>query len=368
MHHYRSMESALSALLEDSLLESRSLKYTATENYKCKKEEICTDSTREIAETANSTGIIYCYEATDVIMCQTSCPIDVRRRALALNKMRYNCNYKQMLNHWKIYSEVASIDDTSKENAFFLHGNLNFGHFLFEDLARASLFKKLIRDDCPVYVLGKPTFAQVALLSCFSINAENLIPLDSSKAWCFSRVMHIESQFGRDMDNKIYQTNGLAKYMRNKVTAQAKKLISKTFSKKVYLKRGITEQKRLVNETEIERYLINRGYHVIDGLGDSIWEQVKAVSEANIIVGALGASTALTLFAKDNAQVIELHPGKGVAGQYNCVHATLAHSLRYEKLIGKRALLSDNLRNDTIFWDYIIELWELESVLSAKEE
>lgn len=90
-------------------------------------------------------------------------------------------------------------------------------------------------------------------------------------------------------------------YLRNKFIPEN---ISKPY-RLIYISRKDAIFRKLVNEKEIEDYLINIGFEIIQMSEYSFLEQVKICAEAIIVVGPHGAGLSNTVFCQ-NAKIVEL--------------------------------------------------------------
>lgn len=75
---------------------------------------------------------------------------------------------------------------------------------------------------------------------------------------------------------------------------------------KIYASRSDTKKRQLLNESELERRLIERGYTVVNCGSLEVEEQVALFANADMIVAPHGAALTNVLFASPSATVYEL--------------------------------------------------------------
>lgn len=346
------------------LLESRNLKANSKEYYQSANEEyiVCkfnepSKSQIEGVEFRNSLKIT---TLQDAYMNNDTCPLSMKFGAL-LYKERSNAGfYEAWRNLWLKTSGQVYIANNDRDS-YYLNGCSNFGHFVFEDLTRAVIIGKLIKDDTKVLIGGKINHSKISMLSALGIPAENQVIIDEKTSF-HQNIKIVESPVGRSESGGLYQATPVIKELRSKLGERSKNLKSREWGKKIYLKRGDVTQKRLVNENEIISFLQSRGFEIIDGLTTNIWDQINSVYNAELVVGALGASTALSVFARDGAKIIELHPNKRVAGQLNCLQSRIAHKFEYYKIIGNKVFFEDNANPMAHEEDYTLEINKLAEI------
>ena len=119
----------------------------------------------------------------------------------------------------------------------------------------------------------------------------------------------------------------------------------------IYVTRGSgANNRRVVNEDELLRLLLSRGFIALDPGKLSVAEQIAAFAAAPIVVSPHGAALTNTIFARPGSAVIELLPGAEVLP--DC-YWTLAYSvpgLEYRYLVSEgrssRATLASALVED----------------------
>jgi capsular polysaccharide biosynthesis protein len=190
----------------------------------------------------------------------------------------------------------------------FIGGDLNFGHLLIETLARLAALRRfaqlkhlpiVVFDDLPARFLDF-----IALLG-FDSDRRIAIPRPASAAfatvWFLSAPNYRPKTRARPQlwPDALWDLRGQLAYLGRPFAPTRPRL---------FLARGKTQWRRLINETAIQQRLAALGIDSIqlDGLGAA--DQIAWVSNAQLIVTPQGASSQITQFAPSDCMVIELTP------------------------------------------------------------
>ena len=76
--------------------------------------------------------------------------------------------------------------------------------------------------------------------------------------------------------------------------------------KKIYIARGDTNRRRVINESEVIGFLSQKGFHCLDLTNFSLLEQVSLFSRAEIIIAPHGAGLTNIVFCNTNTKLIEI--------------------------------------------------------------
>lgn len=77
----------------------------------------------------------------------------------------------------------------------------------------------------------------------------------------------------------------------------------------LYVTRGSSEKRRIVNGASLESYFRGIGYRIVDPRKLTFEEQITAFAGARRVVGALGAGLSNLVFAPENARAFMIDPG-----------------------------------------------------------
>jgi len=78
--------------------------------------------------------------------------------------------------------------------------------------------------------------------------------------------------------------------------------------RKIYLQRKPTQMRSIVNYEEVENFMIQENFEILDTSNLSFIEQVKLFSEAKIVIGASGATFTNLLYMQNNTVAINFYP------------------------------------------------------------
>ncbi len=201
---------------------------------------------------------------------------------------------------------------------FFLGsaGSHNYGHWLTDDLPRATALLKLrklgitkpIRIWMPSYDEAMDNIRTASLTNIL----DNKIDFD---------IRTFDRQHAIRFDNLLFTTPcSYHPVLKNPFSIDLVSngvdygINSETFDK-IFILRRPGRWRSLVNMDEVQRFLAGRGFHCIDVETLSFERQAYVFSQAKIIVGCMGAAMANTIFAKPGTITIYLAP-KGWAEPY----------------------------------------------------
>ncbi len=91
----------------------------------------------------------------------------------------------------------------------------------------------------------------------------------------------------------------------------------------LYVSRKDARERQISNESEIQDYLISRGFEILHLTGKPLAEQIRLFSQAKVIIGPHGAGLSNAIFAPKECTLVELLPDDNV----NMCFWLLANSL-----------------------------------------
>jgi hypothetical protein len=254
------------------------------------------------------------------------------------------------------------------EECVYLGGSPNYGHFQFEYLSRLAVIANIRRcrelrlivyDDTP------ERFLEFLLLAGYP--RERLAFIPRGKAVKFHQIWLPSCPFYRDKSQRAHVYPPAYHYLRWAMSAGLRFVRPGPRSRIYYTRQG-AGHRRCVNEPEVRALLESRGFHVTDPAELPPREQLEMVSNAEIIVGTIGAATAMTLFAPEDCAIIELLPSRDIAGIYNSIGPAHWLGQPYRRIIGKRVRLGDNDRESPLYHDFEVDLEEVGRVVDLAIE
>ena len=260
-----------------------------------------------------------------------------------------HCNISVTI-HGRLFEAYPEIIHSSAEipEAILCWGTDNFGHWLWEFLARMTLLKKGL--SIPVLLNEKtpPRFYEWIVAMGF----ENLVIAGDwvkvKKLW----VPSVVNYRGHYENNECYVSVKSILALRSRLARIGRP------RRKLYFSRAQDAWRRIVNEPEVIENL--PGFEVIDTeriAGMSMEDQLELVGEAHTIVMPCGGASPITMFAPENCKIIELNN--------NLLHADFG-SAAWAGILGQKFCridgppVGEGMKRDR---DYTIDPKKLEEAL-----
>jgi capsular polysaccharide biosynthesis protein len=130
---------------------------------------------------------------------------------------------------------------------------------------------------------------------------------------------------------------------------------------RVYVARGATPRRRVVNEDEVRELLGRRGFVTVSMDGRSVAEQAAIFAAAEVVVSVHGAALTNLVFARPHTRVVELLPANDPKPLF--WHLARVVDADYEVVVGTEPALRrqhDVWMNDA---DVVVDLAELGRVV-----
>ncbi len=220
----------------------------------------------------------------------------------------------------------------------------NYAHFLTEVLPKLQII-----EGCPEYVEWPlliegwihPTLVNAVVL--LNKNEREIIRVSRWESVSLNRMINI-SLPGYEpyvphklfMDESELYVNRFSPVALDMLRKRAREIISSQSGegiKKVYLRRSENSNlaRSVINARELEELLRQYGFEIIEPGSLSFMDQIKACSDAEVIVAPVGASLANMIFAKPGCKIIALAPyfSDGNYYYYSNLAGVLGHELCY---------------------------------------
>jgi hypothetical protein len=133
--------------------------------------------------------------------------------------------------------------------------------------------------------------------------------------------------------------------------------VSKKVFRKIYISRDNAPYRRLINEDEVQEFLISQGFEIVRPEKLSFLEQVSFFSEASLIIGPTGAGLSNMIFSPAECRIIVFSGDSSNANYYifSQIASLLNQNLIY--IVGK----SDSKKS--LHSNYKINIEDLRSLL-----
>ena len=216
-------------------------------------------------------------------------------------------DFERYLSKYKHDTEIIKRQNEIKKNlqlisqikgTYYLFGaEENYWHFLIDFIPRLVCLKYLSHKRIKVIVSDRlpekffhfiskvSTLLSIPKIDFLKINQNNLV-------YSFEKL--------------IFSSRPSISYASNFLNQIFKDNIVKTKKKNLYVKRGNTIRRKVLNEDEIIHFVKKYDYDIVDCSDLDIEEQIQIFSEAKNIIIPSGASMANLMFTPDNINVVEI--------------------------------------------------------------
>jgi len=275
----------------------------------------------------------------------------------------YPEQYPNYLNEAAYYYKLAidnpdnliTLDD---KNTYLLihHPWYNYYHWMCEPIFRLWMVKEKLQN----LILLLPDYYKnsdfiMGSLEPFGIKNIFFIPAQKSLHignLCMPQIKPLVDSY------HVYQLNEIRQFYLAYVTKDKK--LSINLGERLYISRRKASKKKIVNEEELEKVLIQYNFTIINNEDYSFLQQVSLFSNAKFLVSIHGAGLTNMIFMKENSNIFEFHK-KRTNGKdwYSPAFWYLADSLvfAYYHQICNPTDLNDDYFNANLIVD--LEVFEL---------
>ena len=323
MKFYRHISKFFFSIINKKLIINKSeKKYFLSSNitFGKKKYKIFTlDKGKIYADTSEGK---YFYIFKNIILKKLS--IDIGDLSRVSNIIKYGTTKFCKRLNYKVISIVSGRD--AKENYY---------HWLIDVLPRLIILQKEIKKKKSLNLLV-PNYSknyQKESLDCLiKYKKTNFINFNKYKFMQFEQII-----LSSNNEKFEYFNFSLLSILKNKILVEAKKKFRKSQYEytKIFISRSdanLKYKRNLINDVEIENYLIKKGFKKLVLSNYSFLEQALIFNNTKLIIGLHGAGLANILFCKKNTKVIEISLNKW-PNMYKKLSSCL--KLSYKKILAK---------------------------------
>jgi hypothetical protein len=250
----------------------------------------------------------------------------------------------------------ASHAVTRLRKAVFLGGHWNFGHWLFNHVARLLYTNK--KDKGIKYLVPNSlTENQIQFLYRVGLSDENIFFIEQGVTLQVDNLLVPQMPWHQTSDGIVWWVPGSFNLFRKKLGTD--KSCIDSANTKVFLTRQNTRWRRVLNEDQIFSHFQKLGFQRVDVGKLTMQEQINLGQRTKVLITPLGANSNFFLNLPSGASVLELAPpmdSMNVTG-----HFAMASGMKYEQVRGV-PLADENVTS--IDQDYSIDIGDLEAAFN----
>ncbi|MCX6212983.1 glycosyltransferase family 61 protein [Spirosoma sp.] len=217
-----------------------------------------------------------------------------------------NFTQDAMYHYYKSCNTPGNLLELKDDETYLLFHHpwfVNYGHWMCEGILRIWMVRKQAHK--MVLLLPEKYLTNrfiIDSLEPFTFKSIYIIPEGKSllvKKLCLPRIKPVVDSYYYDKLNEIKSF-----YINYAINV---KKIHLNLGEKLYLSRKKSVQRRVQNETDVERIVNEYGFTSLCNEDYTFWEQVAIYANAKYLVSIHGAGMTNMIFMNKNAQILELH-------------------------------------------------------------
>ena len=243
--------------------------------------------------------------------------------------------------------EYYFTEEISIRHAVFIGSHWNFGHWIFNHLARIFFMDEGAWKTSKLIVSASLNNNYADTLVEIGVPTENIIRVKTSQILKVENLL-IPQMPWISFEGVLFAAQDLFPWLRKKFNVNVNTGGNK--DKKVFITRANAKHRRVTNEKELFEIAQDFGFILTDIGSLSIPEQLFLGRETSHIISPMGANSSFFLFARDNAKMLELaFPMRrmNVMGAF-----AQASSIKYRQIIGREQV---NNSIHALDYDYFID-------------
>ena len=257
--------------------------------------------------------------------------------------------------------EFQSMLEIHVGKAIFIGGHHNYGHWLFNHIARLCFMGQL-KGEVKYLVPKSIRQSQKDMLFACGIKREDIVFLEYGKTIRVEELVIPQMPWHATSNGLTWWTPSCFSLLRSILGLNAG-ILSKA-KNRVFLTRKNAERRHIINEDEIFSGIKKFGFQRVDIGALSFSEQLELGKKTNILVTPIGANSNFFLNLPLNATVVELAPkmeSMNVTGPFSD-----ATGLNYTQIVGQKNNISKSSGlNEDFFVDPEIVIRELDHIVDA---
>jgi len=242
----------------------------------------------------------------------------------------------------------SSSTEDFVNKAIFIGGHPNFGHWLFNHIARHCFIRDELMKDAVFLVPSSLNENQTEMLKYLGIGEHNIFHLKPGNLLNVKQLLIPQMPWNAITGLGVWWSPGVFSKLRGKLGLDKGAL--KNASRKIFLSRKKTKWRRLINEDQIYTDLKKFGFEMVDIGSLKLRDQFALGQETSCLITPIGANSNFFLNLPTGAKVIELAPpmdSMNVTGPFS-----EASGMIYRQIVGKA---NDAPEIPIIDQDYFLE-------------
>ena len=205
-------------------------------------------------------------------------------------------------------SNINFNSHMNRKNYFYIGsaGISNYGHWLVDDLPRLKALELYLEhnDDRNVIIL---LTSYSSIIDNVRLETIRMHPKLKDIEVCFLDIsQNYRFEFVYYVSPVSYHPEIKLRSSLNYIRDTYAPLVGSTSKLKLYVTRKSTTGRRVANTEEIEAFLVQHGFDVVDCSSLSFKQQLEYFVNANVIVGVMGAAMTNCIFSPKGAMQIHL--------------------------------------------------------------
>jgi len=208
----------------------------------------------------------------------------------------------------------------------FHSGGMSICHFLLDNLTRVHVYRQCNGENVRFLLTGDyPYYREILSLAGLE---ERIVRGDATRFSVRAELLLVSSNILEDFRHPAHLCAQWAlDFLRTRLPSRP----AGGGQRKIFVSRADAVGRNLINASEVERALRDRGFDIITLSGRSAADQIELFNSASHIVGVHGAGLTNALFSPRGTRVLEVLPPLVATGAYWTLCSQLGH--RYACLI-----------------------------------
>ena len=206
-------------------------------------------------------------------------------------------------------------------------------HFFIDVMPRLYVLSFFKNESITIIINHDIPDLQWQILKTFNVSYRNFKFIKIKKYQKFKISNYVFPSFSSLNNNGYLDENTLT--FINELTRQAfgaELNINK--NRRIYISRKYADKRKLTNETEVQKMLVNLGFEIVYAEHLNYKMQIELFGSSNFIIGVHGAGLTNMIFCSKNTKIIEIHCHNNVNTHY-CFMAKSC-KIDYTYIIGSK--------------------------------